>query len=62
MCTALLIYYLLNFLLQLAPSKDKLDWNVLQIPVVTWHVIVLNLSPAHLFVMLMDASVQLEQS
>ena len=51
-----------SFGLQLAPSKDKLEKNVLHNLAVIKHATALGLSPALVFVLLMDVSVQLDKS
>ena len=47
--------------LQLAPSKDKLEENVLHTLVVIEHVTLLDPLPVLISVFLMDVNVQLEQ-
>ena len=58
------IYYVHEkpFKLQFAPSKDKLEVNVFHTLAVIEHAAVLGLQSALQFVLLMDVSVQLEQS
>ena len=50
------------YYLQLAPSKDKLEKNVLHTLIVIEHVTILDLLAALAFVLLMDVSVHVDRS